>query len=250
MAFNFISRKIGIVLVFVVVILIAVAGFAWFKTLGRVQLQFDIHQNKEIIYLSTFAEPPQFAIWLEDPDDKKLKTVFVTHRVSIGDWEGKPDVPVALPRWIQLFKNNNSKENKSASVNHTLTVTGATPKDDYFTVRVDVPPGSKWICWIEMNLSGDFNEAFPELNEETFREDEFSCGQPALLFKAEIIANEGNLANPEIVAQSVWENGKSRIEPVSAGVNTAKNVFDQILISVLKPKGVFNNSFNVKLFLN
>jgi hypothetical protein len=87
-----------------------------------------------------------------------------------------------------------------------------------------------------MNLAGDFNEAFPEVDHETYMEDEFSCGQPAILFRADIIAEEGTMVTPEIVAQSVWESGLNRVEPVGEGVKSARNVFDDIKISVIKPK--------------
>ena len=85
-------------------LIIAVAAVA--RTWGRTLIQIDIHQNKKIIHLSNFAEPPQFAIWLENPSTKELKTVFVTHRVAKGDWEGKANVPVALPLWFKLFRGN------------------------------------------------------------------------------------------------------------------------------------------------
>ena len=226
--------KIGLVSVLgSVTVLIS---FLYFKTQGRLQVQFDIHQNKEAIYLSTFAEPPQFAIWLEDPDTGNMETVFVTGRVSKGDWEGKKNVPVALPRWYNIFKGHHKADRSKDDEKHTLAVTGATPKEDFFSVRVEVPPGSSWNCWIEMNLAGDFNEAFPEFNEQTLIEDEFSCGQPALLFKAEITAVDGLVIEPELVSQSIWEDGINRIEPVSPGVTTARKVFDQISISVQKPK--------------
>lgn len=217
-------------------ITIILIAFLYFRTQGRLQVQFDIHQNKEAIYLSTFAEPPQFAIWLEDPKSGTRKTVFVTSRVSKGDWEGKKNVPVALPRWYDLFKDQDQSDRSKDDNEHTLAVTGATPKDDYFSVRVEVPPGSQWNCWIEMNLAGDFNEAFPEFNEQTLEEDEFSCGQPALLYKAEIKALEGLIIEPILVSQSIWDDGNNRIEPISQGVTTARNVFDQISISVLQPK--------------
>ncbi len=230
--------KTGIIL-FLGGILIAViiAGIVILRTRGRTVIQVDIHQNKQLIYLSTFAEPPQFAIWLEDPETKKLKTVFVTHRVAIGDWEGKANVPVALPEWFKLFRGSASRGRENVSAKDPdMAITGATPKGDYFSIRVEVKPGSKWICWIEMNLAGDFNDAFPEFNIETLREDEFSCGQPALLYKADIIAEEGMKFTPVLSDQSIWDNGEARIEPVSAGVTTAKNVFDTIRISIIKPK--------------
>lgn len=230
------SKKVKIVLASIFGLIIILIAFSYFRTQGRLQVQFDIHQNQEAIYLSTFAEPPQFAIWLENLNTGRCETVFVTSRVSKGDWEGKRNVPVALPYWYELFKDQDQSNGSEDDSEHTLAVTGATPKDDFFSIRAEVPPGSEWNCWIEMNLAGDYNEAFPEFNEQTLEEDEFSCGQPALLYKAELKAVEGLAIAPTLVSQSVWDNGDNRIEPVSPGVTTARNVFDQIRISVQKPK--------------
>lgn len=206
------------------------------RTWGRTVLQIDIHQNRELIYLSTFAEPPQFAIWLEDPATGELKTVFVTHRVAVGDWEGKANVPVALPQWFRLFRGNDNPAAGYHKKGSDLVVTGATPKEDFFTVRVEVKPGSEWICHIEMNLAGDFNDAFPEFDTETFYEDEFSCGQPALIWSARLKADEGSTFVPHLEAQAVWDNGEVTVGPVSAGVTTARQVFDDMKISVIRPK--------------
>lgn len=207
------------------VLIIIISSIVVLKTIGRTQIQINIHQDKEIIYLSTFAEPPQFAIWLEDPDNHKCQTVFVTRRTAIDDWEGKASVPVSLPRWVELFKVNDKGRNGAGAIKGPkLIVTGATPKDDYFSVRAEVKPGSKWVCWIEMNLAGDFNEAFPEQDIENYEVDEFSNGQPALLYKSEITAEEGLSFNFELAGQSLWENGVTTIEPVSPGVTSAKNI--------------------------
>jgi hypothetical protein len=237
---RFKERKVKLKIVYsvsilIVSLIIVVAGYLILRTFGRTLIQFDIHQNKEVIHLSTFAEPPQFAIWLENSNTHKFKTVFVTSRVSKGDWEGKANVPVALPRWFEIFKGEQQSYDLVENDKYSA-VTGATPKDDYFSVRIEVEPGSSWICWIEMNLAGDFNDSFPEFDIQSLKEDEFSCGQPALLFKAEITAEKGMKYTPKLVAQSVWENGINRIEPISDGVTTARDVFDNILISVIRPK--------------
>jgi hypothetical protein len=230
--------KTGIILLSGGFLLIAIiAGLLIMRTWGRTVIQIDIHQNKKLIHLSNFAEPPQFAIWLENPLTKELKTVFVTHRVAKGDWEGKASVPVALPQWFQLFKASKKSSEESVSDKKSdLTISGATPKGDYFSVRVEVEPGSEWICWIEMNLAGDFNDAYPEIDVKTLREDQYSNGQPALIFKADLKAVENMKFKPVIVSQSTWNNGVVSIEPVSDGVTTAKNVFDDIQITIMKPK--------------
>ncbi len=244
---NKIVRRGIILFSSIILILIILAGFAILRTRGRTLVQVDIHQNKKLIYLSTFAEPPQFAIWLEDPKTHECRTVFVTHRVAVGDWEGKANVPVALPQWFKIFRG---KGNPSSVVDKKkgsdLAVTGATPKADYFTVNVEVKPGSEWICWIEMNLAGDFNDAYPTFDREKLKEDEFSCGQPALLYKAEIKVIENMKFTPVLEAQSVWDNGVVSVEPVSDGVTTAKEVFDNMQFSIIRPKPRLINKYKVK----
>jgi len=214
-----------------------IAGIVIIRTWGRTVIQIDIHQDKKIIHLSNFAEPPQFAIWLENPSTKELKTVFVTHRVAKGDWEGKANVPVALPLWFKLFRSGKKPgEGSEPQKKKDMAISGATPKADYFSIRVEVEPGSEWICWIEMNLAGDFNDAFPEIDVKTLREDEYSNGQPALIFCADVKAIENMKFRPSIISQSTWNKGVVGVEAVSEGVTTAKNVFDDIQITIIKPK--------------
>jgi hypothetical protein len=225
---NFLIAALSVIVLISIVAVILIA-----RTWGRTQLQIDIHQNKKIIHLSNFAEPPQFAIWLENPVSGELRSVFVTHRAGTGDWEGKANVPVALPLWFKLFKTNKPENGKKIP---EMAISGATPKNDLFSVRVEVPPGSDWIMWIEMNLAGDFNDSYPEVDLKTLREDEFSNGQPAIIYKALIKAIEGKSYKPDLVLQSTWEKGSVITGPVSDGITTARDVFDEMNISVIKPK--------------
>ncbi|MGV8094996.1 MAG: hypothetical protein AB2L24_24340 [Mangrovibacterium sp.] len=226
---------------FVAAMMLAIGGIIIFEiivTLGRTQVQVNIHQNKELIYLSTFAEPPQFAVWLEDPQTHHCVNIFVTHRAGVGDWEGKSNVPVALPRWSELFKINGENRYRSAKEEdeEVSAVTGATPKEDYFSVRAEVKPGTKWICWVEMNLAGDYNDAYPERDVESKEVDEFSNGQPALLYRADIVATEGQSFGFILAGESLWKDEKTSIAPVGERITTAKEVFDKMDIEVIRPK--------------
>ncbi len=219
---------------------IIIAGlviFAFARTLNKTELEFQIHINEELVQQSVFGESPTFAIWLEDPDNGQTYTAYATRRVATGDWEGKADVPVALPLWSEI--NRAEKKNRSGDAGQAgdeLIYTGATPLPGYFRTRVRVKPGSKWICWIEYNLSGDFNESFPEYNPETHTEDEYSTGQPALLLKAEIEAVKDRMVVPEISGMCVFDTeNKVMVEPLH-GITTAAEVLDEISISVVKPK--------------
>lgn len=223
--------KTKLVLVFsIIAIGLVVLIIQTIKAPDQVMIRFDIEQNQQAIYLSTFAEPPQFAVWIENQETSEKRIVFVTHRSGTGDWEGKPAVPVAVPRWSQLFVTKGD-----VKAHHEIAaVSGATPKEEAFSLSTEVTEGSVWKCWVEMNLAGDFNESFTEFNEKTLVEDEFFCGQPALLYSATITAENGFETEPQLVSQSVWVDGKNQVEPVSSAVTTARSVFETIKVSVSK----------------
>jgi len=241
---KFLNKKTTVILgICFVIVAGSIAGFVIWRTKDRVQVEFNIHINQTAIYLSTYSEPPQFAIWLENPQNGQCQQVFVTYRVSRGDWEGKADVPVALPRWKVVFRDGGAQTVRS---DEEIAVSGATPRDEYFRVRAEVQPGSEWICWIEMNLAGDFNEYYPQFNQLTFQEDEFACGQPALLYRAEIKAEEGQKYTPAIAFMSLWEEGNiNRLVPLDETITTAHEVFDEISIVMIKPKPVIFNKYRV-----
>jgi hypothetical protein len=146
-------------------------------------------------------------------------------------------VPVALPKWFAINKVQNPTLESAQQENaETDAITGATPQPGYFVTRVQVPPGSRWNCYIEMNLAGDFNEHYRVYNEEQKTSDEYMTGQPALLFKTEITAEEGYVSVPEIIGMSVLDSkGSDRIKPLE-GITTATDVFEEMEISVQKPK--------------
>jgi len=202
---------------------------------GPVRVVFDIRQDIELIRLSLFGEPPQFAIWLEEPRTHKLRTVFVTYRSGFGDWVGKAECPAALPKWFEVFAEETGSSGAPTFDNPAPdAVTGATPQGEEFTCFVDVPYGSRWICWIEMNLSGDFNESYrPNDPARKFVDMDLS-GQPPLLYRAEFTAVPGAEAKVELYGQSVLDKaGRVRVEPVGDDVTTARAVFKQIEISFL-----------------
>ena len=237
------QKSVIISVICCVIVAGAIAGFVIWRTKGRVQVEFNIHINQAAIYLSIYSEPPQFAIWLENPGTGRCKQVFVTYRASRGDWEGKSDVPVALPRWKAIFRDGGVQNERS---DEEIAISGATPKNEYFRVRAEVQPGSEWICWIEMNLAGDYNEFYPQFNRFTLQEDEYSCGQPALLYRAEIKADEGLEYIPLATFMSLWEEGRNRLAPVDETITTAKDVFDEISVKIIKPKPVIINKNRIE----
>ena len=200
-----------------------------------VLIEFDIRQDMELPYLTPFSEPAQFAIWLEDPVSGRLQTIFVTYRSATGDWIGTAKRPGSLPRWFEVFrKETSSAELPNFDNSAPDAVTGATPQQEHFKTSIAVEPGSRWICWIEVNLAGDFNAKYKDQDEVAKTVDWDFVGQPALIYRGQITAKPGQKITPQLYGQSVLNSpdGKT-VQPVSSDVTTAKNIFRTIKISVV-----------------
>ncbi len=203
---------------------------------GPTFIEFEIHQDKDLILLSLFGEPPQFAIWLEDPLSHRLQTVFVTYRSGSGDWIGKTECPAALPRWFEVFRQETNSTGLPTFDNPVPdAVTGATPQAEHFKTNFEVELGSRWICWIEMNLSGDFNDKYRGHNKEEKTVDLHFSGQPPLVYRGEITAIPGEQIVPELYGQSVLDSPAGEtVQPVSDDVTTARDIFKSIEIRVIR----------------
>jgi hypothetical protein len=227
--------KWGIITAGIIIAVLVI--FAYARTWNKTELEFLIHINEELVQQSVFGESPTFAIWLEDPDNGQTYTAYATRRVATGDWEGKMDVPVALPLWSEIFKaEKNNRSGEAGLAFDEITSSGATPLPGYFRTRVRVNPGSKWIIWIEYNLSGDFNESWPEYNPETHAEDEWGTGQPAMIYKAEIEAVKDRVEIPEISGMCVFDPEGNVVVESLRGITSATDVLDEVSVSVVKPK--------------
>ena len=229
-------KKILMVFILLALVAGAVVLFAYRGTWGRTDIEFRIHINEQLIRESTFGESPTFAIWLEDPLSGIRQTVFATRRAAEGDWEGKAEVPVALPLWYEIYKIEHEIDDIPNYKNPApAAITGATPKPGYFTTRARVNTGSNWICWIEVNLSGDYNDYFQEYDPIRQKEDVYGTGQPAIVYRAEINGVEGNVTVPEIAGMSIQNSPEGKIIQPLVGITTARNIFDEISIVTVKP---------------
>jgi len=233
------SRR-TVVLVLAALALLAVV-IAWnaFRPRGPVLLEFCIRQNVEMARLSEFGECAQFAIWLEDPASHSFRTVVVTRRSATGDWDGKAECPSALPRWFEVYRKETGCAGlPTPDAPAPDAVTAATPEVAHFYWRIEAPYGSRWICWIEVNLAADFNETFRQYNEETGDEDTHMSGQPSLLYRAEIEAVPGRSVVPAPWGRSVPDTLSGETVHALDGITTARRIFESVEIHVLRPPTV------------
>jgi hypothetical protein len=227
------KKKILILAGILVIIFSGLVAYAFMSTWGKTDLDIKIHINKKLVQESGFGESPTFAIWLESAETHEIRAVYITRRAAEGDWEGKKEVPAALPRWFEIVKMQKESSAGSIAVDG---YSGATPKPGYFTAKANLKPGSNWICWIEVNLAGDFNEFYIGKNNEDSETDKFLSGQPAILYRVEVTATEGAVFEPVLVAMTVLGAQDGKIIQPLKGITTAAEIFDEINIKVVKPK--------------
>ena len=196
----------------------------------KVNLVFSIHQERDIYDKSTFGEPPQFAIWLEEEGSNDVKTVFVTFKTGTGEFEGKIECPVSLPMWIGVYRQETGLDDFPRPWEPFFDgITGATPKIEDIKISVEVQKELSWSYFIEMNVAGDYNKNYPYISSKK-KIDNHGNGQPSLIYKGEIRSRTGETSKPELLGRSEQHYFTTQINPDLDSIESAKEVFSKIIV--------------------
>jgi len=207
------------------------------KSPGEVALVFHMRQSQAIYDQSSYGEPPQLAIWLEDRDNGSVRTVFVTRRTATGKYLGKVECPVSLPVWISIFRKETGREDfPTPKTPFFDAVTGATPQTAEITVTAPVDSGRSYTYYVEMNVAGDYNRAFPKMSAEK-RIDKHGNGQPSLIYRGSIEARTGAVSKPELIGRSHQYYFTTEVLTDLDGIDSAKEVFTLLCVEVVKQSG-------------
>lgn len=197
---------------------------------GPVELQFSLSLDPQVYSQSHYKKPPQFAIWIEDVAGEEIRTVWVSEKTGAGSWGGKTARPVSLPYWVSRWnkeiggRGDPTPDNPAADA-----VTGATPKQD-LTCRTEVPGGSKWNYFVEVNVSGDFNDSFAAVSKDGKR-DRNGNGQPSIVYKGQITALPGRRSEPKLIGRTDQFEAVSSVLSDVEGISDAKDLFSKIEIT-------------------
>ncbi len=199
---------------------------------GPVALEFSLSLDPQVYAKSDYKKPPQFAIWIEDAAGEEIRTVWVTEKTGAGSWGGKTVRPVSLPYWVSRWQKETGSSGDPTPENPAAdAVTGATPKQD-FTCRTEVPAASKWSYFIEVNVSGDFNDSFAAESKDGKR-DRNGNGQPSIVYKGQITAVAGQSSQPKLVGRTDQFEGVSNIISDLESISDAKDLFATIEVGIL-----------------
>jgi hypothetical protein len=196
----------------------------------QVSLKFDLKLNPDIYTKSYYKKPPQFAIWLQEVPKGTIHTVWVTSKTGIGDWGKNVVRTVSLPLWVSRWNLVTKSRSYPTPENPVInSVTGATPKLD-FTVETIVPAKKLWNYFIEVNVSGDYNDAFP-VTQKDGKRDRQGNGQPSIIYRGVITSSLGIQSSPKLIGRTDQLQNVRYIINDLEGITTAKDLFSKIEVS-------------------
>jgi hypothetical protein len=202
------------------------------KVAGPVSLQFSLSLDPQVYGQSHYKKPPQFAIWIEDPKCGQIQTVWVTEKTGAGSWGGKTVRPVSLPYWVSRWNKETGGSGDPTPENPAAdAVTGATPKQD-FVCRASVSAARKWSYFIEVNVSGDFNDSFAAESKDGKR-DRNGNGQPSIIYKGQITAVAGQSSQPKLIGRTDQFEGGGGVIHDLEGISDSKDLFSRIEVTAL-----------------
>ena len=200
----------------------------------QVILKFVLKLNPDIYLKSNYKKPPQFAVWLEDETKRTIRTIWVTSKTGTGNWGNNIVRSVSLPYWVSRWNIETQSVSYPTPENPAINaVTGATPKTD-FTAEVMVPAKSIWNYFIEVNVSGDYNDTFP-VTQKDGKRDRQGNGQPSIIYKGKIISSPGRRNTPQLIGRTKQFQNIKHIITDLEGITTAQNLFSTIEISCQLP---------------
>ncbi|MEA3286340.1 MAG: hypothetical protein U9Q77_03045 [Candidatus Marinimicrobia bacterium] len=194
-------------------------------------LRFDIQLSPDIYRLSNFGEPPQMALWLENENASEIRTLWVSNRLARGIWVGKVVCPTALPYWISRRELETGGEIPSFLKPLPDGITGATPKDK-LSIYTQVPPGSNWRYFLELNVSGDYNESFTA-SQPNGEPDPDGNGQPSLVYSGRLKAETGWVDSTVLIGRTEQAVVPSMLNHDLVSITSASQVLRKLEVTYL-----------------
>lgn len=197
---------------------------------GTVTLTFELELDPHVYEDSLWGDPPQLAIWLENETDGSIRMVQVTHRTAACDWEGKVECCVALPYWVAFYNRWTGTHGPPTWDNPAVdAITCATPRAG-LAANVQVPAGTRWRYYVEINVSGDFNAAFPRFSQAGLS-DRYGNGQPSLVYEGTIEATEGAASQPELAGRTDQYDPVDELSDDLQEITTARELIRRVKVS-------------------
>ena len=199
------------------------------RSSNEVRLVVDLQLDKAVYGQTRYKNPPQFAVWLEHRDSGEIRTLYVTQKLGRGSWNGKPTVPVSLPHWVGRY-NQQSNSQGDPTAEHPLpdAITQPTPTDQ-FRITSHVAGNTRWYCCVEVNVSGDYNQSFPQ--KQADKTDAYGNGQPSIVYRAAIETRPGAQAAFKLVGHTSQHDVSPKLRADTSQITSAQKLFSRMRCS-------------------
>jgi hypothetical protein len=205
-----------------------------------------LHRHPVFLFISIMT-PPQVAIWIESPEGDYVKTVYVTQRAATQGWRATPGEkvpprgirrPESLPVWSHhrgiRYEDGLYMPTKGSPL--TDATSGASFKGS-FNAALDAGPGlRKFRLLVELNVSIDFNDAYPESaqpGDPGYSGGELGSGQPSVIYAADVDLDSGEREwRLELIGHGSPDGADGSIDPDVSGLTTALEIADSITASL------------------
>ena len=205
-----------------------------------------IHDMKIGKFL-TIHNPPTTAFWIEDVDGNYIETLYVSEKVGTEGWKKTPGEeptgtdlrrPGSLPVWghrrgvaapdgVYLPTKDDPMPD---------AVTSASPKASYTLTTVVPEDLERFIVFAEFNNSTDFNDYYRadlEPEEPGYSGNEFTGGQPAVVYAADVDRTGGETSFVmELVGLSSPDGSDGELTDDISNLTTATDIIEKVTISL------------------
>ena len=196
---------------------------------------FSLELDRKLYQDTYYGEPPQLAIWLEDPKGDEIRTVWVSHRMGKGDWAGAVERRFALPYWTSRHEKE-SKTDRTADVHPPGGRRHHRPDAQRNPRPTRRRPGRQPMGVLRRGERvGRFQRAVPG-HLQGRRPDPEGNGQPSLVYRGSIKAVAGARDVPTPVGRTEQRDATDRLNPDLTGITTAKRILTKLEVRCDDPR--------------
>lgn len=188
----------------------------------------------------TKKNPPQLAVWIEDPAGGYLSTVYATRKIATQSWQaaGGNRRREALPHWCHSRGVRYADGLYLPTKREPLTdgISGATPRGSFALKLTPAGALTRFVVKVEVNHSTDFNAAYPEsarAGEPGWSGGKHGSGQPAVVYAAEVDLSSGEREfEAVLIGHSAADGSSGAVEADVSELTSALHIVERITIRV------------------
>lgn len=198
-----------------------------------------LHDFPLLLGINT-KNPPQIAIWVEDPAGNYITSIYVSHRIATESWRFNSGNrrKEALPVWCHA-RGIQSPDGLYLPTEDTPLadgISGATPRGSFDVKMRPIGDLKQFVVKIELNHSTDWNDSYPKNAKEgeaDYSGGKEGSGQPAVVYAAEVdLDSNQKQYTATIIGHSSPDGSNGDIYPDTSSLTSALNIAKEITINI------------------